>query len=113
MKTVYFKKGEEIIKEGNLSDCAYIIGDGRVEVSKKLPNGEKQIIGVLDKNEIFGEMGVIEGKLRMATARCMSPTKLMAISKDQFEKKIESSDPFIRGLIRILSSRVRALQKNQ
>ena len=58
-------------------------------------------------------MGVIEGKLRMATARCMSPTKLMSISKEQFEKKIESSDPFIRGLIRILSSRGRALQKNQ
>ena len=32
---------------------------------------------------------------------------------EKLEKKIESSDPFIRGLIRILSSRVRALQKNQ
>ena len=51
--------------------------------------------------------------LRMATARCMSSAKIMSISKEQFEKKIESSDPFIRGLIRILSSRVRALQKNK
>ena len=53
MKTVFFKKDDEIIQEGTLSDCAYIIGEGRVEVSKKLPNGNKQIIGVLNKNEIF------------------------------------------------------------
>jgi len=49
MKTRYFKKGEEIIKEGMLSDCAYIIESGSVEVSKKKPNGERQSIGILRK----------------------------------------------------------------
>ena len=84
------------------------------EVGIFLPtNDTQQPNHKIQENEIFGEMGVIEGKLRMATARCMSAAKIMSISKEQFEKKIESSDPFIRGLIRILSSRVRALQKNK
>ena len=67
MKTRYFKKGEEIIKEGMLSDCAYIIESGSVEVSKKKPNGERQSIGILKENDIFGEMGLIDGLPRSAS----------------------------------------------
>jgi len=57
MKKQYFKKGAEIIKEGMLSDCAYIIESGSVKVSKTLSTGEEQVISILQKNEIFGEMG--------------------------------------------------------
>ena len=55
-------------------------------------------------------MGVIEGKLRMAHARAMSEALVMAVSKSEFEAKIEATDPFVRGLVRILSSRIRDLQ---
>jgi len=40
MKTQFFKKGTKIIEEGTLSDCAYIIESGRVQVSKTLNNGK-------------------------------------------------------------------------
>ena len=60
MKKQYFKKGVEIIKEGALSDCAYIIESGSVRVSKTLGNGEEQTIGILQENDIFGEMGLID-----------------------------------------------------
>ena len=101
-----FKAGEKIRQS-----LSFI---GKLKLVFFLPtNDTQQPNHKIQENEIFGEMGVIEGKLRMATARCMSSAKIMSISKEQFEKKIESSDPFIRGLIRILSSRVRALQKNK
>ena len=84
MKTVFFKKDEEIIKEGTLSDCAYIIGEGRVEVSKQLPNGDKQIIGVLNKNEIFGEMGLIDGFPRSASVIALEDCSISIITQDSF-----------------------------
>ena len=49
-----FKKNEIIIEEGSLSNDAYIIESGSVEVSKKLPSGKIQVITKLDKNDIFG-----------------------------------------------------------
>ena len=112
MEKLEFNKGQFVFKAGDSAGYLFLLIKGEVGIF--LPTNETNNPNFpVGENEIFGEMGVIEGKLRMATARCMSPTKLMSISKDQFEKKIESSDPFIRGLIRILSSRVRALQKNQ
>ena len=47
MDTIYFKKDEDIIKEGAVGDCAYIIEQGAVEVSKLTPQGEKQVLGAL------------------------------------------------------------------
>ncbi len=66
-----FKKGEIIIEEGSLSSDAYIIESGSVEVSKKLPGGKTQVITKLDKNDIFGEMGLIDQLPRSATVKAL------------------------------------------
>ena len=108
MKTVYFKKGEEIIKEGNLSDCAYIIGDGRVEVSKKLQNGEKQIIGVLDKNEIFGEMGLIDGFPRSATVVALEDCSISIITQESFNNLAQHKPEALMPILKVLAKRLRS-----
>ena len=108
MKTVYFKKGEEIIKEGNLSDCAYIIGDGRVEVSKKLPNGEKQIIGVLDKNEIFGEMGLIDGFPRSATVVALEDCSISIITQESVNNLAQHKPEALMPILKVLAKRLRS-----
>ena len=63
-----FKKGEVIFHEGDRSDCAYIIGMGFIEVYATTPEGHK-VLGILGENEIFGEMGLIDGISRSASAR--------------------------------------------
>ena len=112
MEKITYNSGQYVFKAGEQSDKVFLLMQGEVGIF--LPtNDSEQANHKIEVNEIFGEMGVIEGKLRMAHARCLSASTILAISKDEFEKKIESSEPFIRGLIRILSSRVRALQKNK
>jgi CRP-like cAMP-binding protein len=108
MKTVYFKKGEKIIEEGTLSDCAYIIGDGQVEVSKKLPNGEKQIIGVLNKNDIFGEMGLIDGFPRSATVEALEDCSISIITQASFNSLAEHKPDALMPILKVLAKRLRA-----
>ena len=67
-----------IIKEGMLSDCAYIIESGRVEVSKQI-NGERQSIGVLKEGDIFGEMGLIDGLPRSASVISLEDSSISII----------------------------------
>jgi CRP/FNR family transcriptional regulator, cyclic AMP receptor protein len=108
MKTVYFKKGEKIIEEGTLSDCAYIIGDGQVEVSKKLPNGEKQIIGVLNKNDIFGEMGLIDGFPRSATVEALEDCSISIITQASFNSLAEHKPDALMPILKVLAKRLRS-----
>tara|TARA_B100001093_G_scaffold176868_1_gene169567 strand:+ start:108 stop:446 length:339 start_codon:yes stop_codon:yes gene_type:complete len=107
-----YNTGQYVFKAGEKSDKVFLLMQGQVGIF--LPTNETQNPNhKIEVNEIFGEMGVIEGKLRMADARCLSSATIMGLTKEEFEKKIENSEPFIRGLIRILSSRVRDLQKNK
>ncbi len=108
MKTVFFKKDEEIIQEGTLSDCAYIIGEGRVEVSKKLPNGDKQIIGVLNKNEIFGEMGLIDGFPRSASVIALEDCSISIITQDSFNNLAQHKPEALMTILKVLAKRLRS-----
>lgn len=108
MKTVFFKKDEEIIQEGTLSDCAYIIGEGRVEGSKKLPNGDKQIIGVLNKNEIFGEMGLIDGFPRSASVIALEDCSISIITQDSFNNLAQHKPEALMPILKVLAKRLRS-----
>ena len=56
-------------------------------------------------------MGVIDGELRMATARAMEVSQVLLVDKEEFELKVAESDIFIRAVVRTLSNRLRKAQK--
>ena len=58
-------------------------------------------------------MGVIDTAPRMATAKAMEESIIIFVSIKEFEKKLESSDMIIRGVMAILSERLRDLQKRR
>ncbi len=107
MKTDYFKKGEEIIKEGMLSDCAYIIDTGKVEVSKILQNGEKQIISLLKENDIFGEMGLIDGFPRSATVVALEDCTISIITQEAFNSLAQHNPQALMPILKVLAKRLR------
>ena len=58
-------------------------------------------------------MGVIDDSLRMAGAKAETDCILISVSKVEFEQKLENSDVVIRGVIAVLSERLRQLQKRR
>ena len=68
---------------------------------------------VLKANAILGEMGVIDTAPRMATAKALEPSVIIFVSTKEFEKKLEGSDMIVRGVMAILSERLRDLQKRR
>ena len=68
---------------------------------------------VLKANDILGEMGVIDTAPRMATAKTLEPSVIIFVSTKEFEKKLEGSDMIVRGVMAILSERLRDLQKRR
>jgi CRP-like cAMP-binding protein len=68
---------------------------------------------VLKANDILGEMGVIDTAPRMATAKALEPSVIIFVSTKEFEKKLEGSDMIVRGVMAILSERLRDLQKRR
>jgi len=68
-----FEPGQVIIRENTPGDSAYIILSGRVEVTKRI-EGQPVVLVRLGPGSIFGEMSLLDGSPRSATATAMETT---------------------------------------
>jgi len=100
------KKGEIIFHEGNPSDYAYIIGTGSIEIFETTPGGQK-VLGILGDNEIFGEMGLIDGLPRSATARAREDSVVYILTPETFDNLVHKNPEALLPIMKILTSRLR------
>ncbi len=101
-----FSDGETIVSEGIISNNAYIILKGQVNVSKKI---EKRIIviGTLKEGEVFGEMGLISSSARSTNVMAIGEVTIGVISKDSFQKQLDTLPDDARRILEALVDRLR------
>ena len=113
MKKIEMKPGKTIFKAGEPADGLYIVGSGEVGIYFPTNKEMAEPDIILKANEILGEMGVIDMAPRMATAKALEESVIIFVSIKEFEKKLEDSDMIIRGVMAILSERLREIQKRR
>ena len=100
--------GEVVFREGDQGAEMYLIVEGEVEIRKGTSGSAAKTLVSLHKGDLFGEMALIDHKLRSASAVTSSDTKLLALNAQLFDSMIEQNPDFSRKMIRILAKRVRS-----
>ena len=111
VETLKYKKGEPIIREGERSDCAYILEFGSAEVYKSLPNGEQQFLGVLKSGDIFGELGLIDGLPRSASVKALDTCRIQKISHETFNSLAQQNPKALMPILKVIATRLRQTLK--
>ena len=111
MKKLSFKKGEIIFKNVEPASHIYLVISS--EVGLFFSNDPKNPYITIRENETFGEMGVIDNELRRSrhVLPVCQTAKLCKQKEKFFLKKYESSDTFVKALIKSLSVRLREANK--
>ena len=86
-----YEKGEVIFHQGDPGDEMHIIQSGAVEVSS-MRDGCKVVLTILEKEDFFGEMALIAGEPRSASAKVCSPVRLRSVRGEDMLSGIRS-DP--------------------
>jgi CRP/FNR family transcriptional regulator, cyclic AMP receptor protein len=103
-----FNVGDVIFEEGSTGRDLYVVLDGHVEIAK-VNGGQKIVIVTLGKGEFFGEMAVIDGSARSATAISAAPnTRVMRINHARFVYLVSQQPAFAMMIMDALSKRLRA-----
>ena len=106
-----FAAGEQIFKEGDAGDCAYIIEKGIVEVII-IEHGIGHRVSLMGKNEMFGEIALIDHQPRTATVRAVEKTVLVPIRRKLVDGLLEKCDPILKHLLLLVLERFRSRQSN-
>jgi EAL domain-containing protein (putative c-di-GMP-specific phosphodiesterase class I) len=100
--------GEVLYRQGDPSDCAWLVERGAIELVST--QGRRSINhGVLGPGELIGELGMLDGAPRSATATARGDTALLAIDHDQFLERLDAGDPIVRTLVDSLLRRTRSI----
>lgn len=100
--------GTLICREGEVSQEMYVIQSGNVRIFKG--TGDETLeLATLGKGDFFGEMSVLEGLPRDASAEAMGTTRVLVLSAGALLVRLRRDPTFAFELLRRLSGRVRAL----
>lgn len=104
--------GEVLWNEGDASDMAAFVVDGKVEIKKQTEfAGKHVIVGIYGQGSIVGELCLLSGDPRAVTATALIDTSLLMLSRDQFEKLLEDHPDLgvklLKGMFLALSTRLR------
>ena len=103
--TVKRKKGEMIYVEGDLGSEMYVVQSGAVRIYRAL-GGVKQELAIMEKGDFFGEIAVLEGLPRTASAEALDTSEIIEINSATFDTMIRANIEIAVRMLRKLSNRL-------
>lgn len=101
-----YANGDNIVSEGIVSNNAYIILEGKVNITKKVDK-KSILINTLNKGEVFGEMGLISQSVRSASVVAVGNVTIGVIDREQFEAIVSKLPEDVRAIVKALVERLR------
>ncbi len=103
-----YADGEVICSEGESSSEMFVIQKGSVRIFKASAKGDLDL-ALLSRGDFFGEMSVLEGLPRDASASAVGSTRVLVMSTGALLVRLRRDPTFAFELLHRLSGRVRAL----
>jgi CRP-like cAMP-binding protein len=104
------KAGDILFNQGEPGDSMYMVLDGVIEVRVQLPNGRSHTLSRLEPGAIFGEMSLLLGKPRNATAIAVTDAEICCITHFDFNESLEEGErwagKFLMSMSRSLAERL-------
>ena len=104
------KKGDFVFEEGDEAIFAYVLTEGVIEIVQTT-KGEQRVLGNVEKGTVFGEMAIIDGFPRSASARAAADCKVQEVGHKEFINYISKKPDAAFSIMTRLSGFVRSADK--
>ncbi len=98
-----------IFEEGDPSDFMYVLVSGKVVVYKKVIQRATHVLHVLEVGEYFGEMSLVTGARRSASAKTIEDTEVIQIDKNGLHKLLKEEPEIGLGIMKQMAERLAKL----
>ncbi|MEI7481043.1 MAG: Crp/Fnr family transcriptional regulator [Elusimicrobiota bacterium] len=106
-----YKSGDLVFMKEDIGNTFFIVKSGRIKIYTSIGSEKKKTFAFLKKGDFFGEMSLLGGKVRSASARAVEESELIVISKKNFKELIRQSPDFTLKLLYTLANRLNKSDK--
>ncbi|QGQ94760.1 Crp/Fnr family transcriptional regulator [Paenibacillus psychroresistens] len=102
-----YPAGKILFHENDTGTVFYVVVFGAIKIYTSNINGEDKILSILTRNDSFGEISLLDGKPRSATAQTIEETRLIALTGKNFNNLLRTNFEITLNIIKQLSTRLR------
>jgi CRP-like cAMP-binding protein len=104
-----FRRGEVIFHQGDPGDALHLVSSGAVKIVLPSAEGEEAIIATLRSGDFFGELALLDGAPRSATAVAQEACETWTLPRDIFHELLERDASLRASLLAGLARELRRL----
>jgi CRP-like cAMP-binding protein len=88
----FVRAGHVVFRQGQPGDAWYVVFEGAVEILSEEPDGGERSLAVNGPPACFGEMAILDGSPRSATARAVESSTVFCFPRADFQQLLESGN---------------------
>jgi len=102
-----YGEGEIICSQGDPGDALHAVVSGRIRISSGAPDGREIFLNIMEPGDSFGEIALLDGGTRTATAVAMVASELVSLRRDHLFALLEREPQVALELLRLCGERLR------
>jgi len=107
-----FPPGTVLFHEKELGLTFYVVLSGSIKLFTKSNSGEEKVLSLVNAGESFGELSLLDGRPRSASAQTLEKTTVLELSSEQFMGLMQAHFDITRGILAELCRRLRTTNEH-
>ena len=106
-----YRRGQPLFHQGDPGDSLYVLVDGSVAVVVTSENGDRMTLTTLHAPDVLGEIALLDGGSRSASAEAVEETTALTLSRAAFLELMKEQPTLVDQLLHSLGALVRRLSE--
>lgn len=102
-----YRAGETICSQGDPGDALFAVVTGRIRISSGAADGREIFLNIMEPGDSFGEIALLDGGTRTASAVAMVASELVSLRRDHLFALLEREPGVALDLLRLCGERLR------
>ena len=113
VQTVELNRGDVLFREDDEPTDLYVVVSGRVVITRDHQgiDNRESVMALMERGDLFGELALIDGGSRSATARAVEPAVVAKVPYGPVRDELNANPEMLWGVARMLVSRLRTMDE--
>jgi CRP-like cAMP-binding protein len=112
MRIRRFRRGEVVFHEGDPGDALFVVASGSIKIGLPSDAGDEAILATVRPGDFFGELALLDGAPRSATATALERTETLVLPRDRFRELVNGHPQLRDALLAALAGELRRLTRH-
>ena len=103
------RRGDVLFREGDDPDELFVVVSGRIAIANKSIDGRESMVALMEEGDLFGEMGLFDGRGRSAEARSLESSVVTAVPYGPVRSLYQDDPTLLWRVVAMLTGRLRTM----